>query len=116
MAESPGGKLKWLRCRGLGKSVQGAVAFKANPPLTAKSLSANSVYHGSTFRLQGAQGTVVSWGGSRAGVSHPFRGEAAKWMGHPAWLQLRAARKLRAPFQPGRYLLDQAVKRGVGGW
>jgi hypothetical protein len=34
----------WLRCRGLGKSVPGKLAFVGGkPPLTAKSLSANTV-------------------------------------------------------------------------
>src|ERR1017187_4531352 len=53
-AESPGRRLKWIRCRGLGKSVcQANLAWNANPPLTAKSLSANPVYHTFAFPSPG---------------------------------------------------------------
>jgi hypothetical protein len=42
-AESPGGRLLWLRCRGLGKTVPGKLASEGSLPLTAKSLSATTV-------------------------------------------------------------------------
>src|ERR1017187_5364263 len=37
------GRLMWIRCRGLGKTVPGKLAFEGSLPLTAKSLSASTV-------------------------------------------------------------------------
>ena len=89
-AKSPGGRPMWLRCRYLGKSVQGRDAFmKGKPPLTAKSLSANTVYHTLEFGLaRGAPPAYVDRSIPDSGTSPDWVGSVVKHLGnqHPAAL------------------------------
>jgi len=68
-----------VRCRGLGKSVPGKFASQGKPPLTTKSLSANSVYHG--FRFSFAR---TSW---PPGQPHEAGEPGGATVFERAWLQ-----------------------------